>query len=97
LFIWYIAKTKEPVKKLQVNSLVVYDIEWSKDETSLFVSTLGSQIISFDAKNYNQTSSDFVTQDDHESRCESCAVNFKLINNRVFVATSRGKIAWYEY
>ena len=41
-------------------------------------------------------SSDFVTANDHQSKCESVNANFSRINNRIFCGTSRGTIAWYS-
>lgn len=38
----------------------------------------------------------FVTENVHDSKCESVAANFKLIDRRVFCGTHRGHIAWYE-
>jgi len=58
---------------------------------------LGSQLLAFDAKNFAQISSSFVTENDKDSKCETICANFKQIDNRIFVGTSRGAIAWYEF
>ena len=90
------AKTKEPLAKISILHLVAYDIRWSGNEELFFVTTLGSEILAFDSKTFKQISSDTVTKDVEDSKCETVAANFKQINNRAFVGTSRGAIAWYE-
>ena len=97
IFIWDVKQGKEPLRKISVESLVAYDFEWSKNGAMFFVPTLGSMLVGFDAKSYAQVCFDFVTANDHESKCESVAANFNFINNRVFCGTSRGTIAWYEF
>lgn len=89
-------QTKQPLNKIQLNTLVVYDLEWSKNESMFFISTLSSMLVGFDSKTGAQVCQDFVINNDHESKCESVAVNFNFINNRVYCGTSKGTIAWYE-
>ena len=97
IYVWDLKKTQQPLKSLKANTLVVYDFEWSQDQTIFFNTTLGSELLAFDAKTYNQVSSDFVPNNDEMSKCESVAANFNFIKNRVFVGTSRGTIAWYDH
>jgi hypothetical protein len=32
IFIWDVAKTKEPLKRIDAGSLIAYDLEWSQNE-----------------------------------------------------------------
>lgn len=60
------------------------------------MTTLGSQLQAYSSKTFAPVASHYVTENQQDSKCESVAANFKLVDKRVFVGTSRGKIAWYE-
>ena len=81
--------------KINVPSLVAYDIKWSGKEDLFFVTTLGSQLLAYDSKTFQPVSSACVTPDQPHSKCETVATNFKQYNNRILCGSSRGVIAWY--
>jgi hypothetical protein len=90
------AKTKEPLKRINVSSLIAYDLEWSQNEEFFFVTTLGSNLLAYNAKTYAPVAQQWVTENQHDSKCEAVAANFKTIDKRLFCGTHRGQIAWYE-
>ena len=58
---WDLKKTQHPLQKIIVDSLIVYDFVWSKDQSLFFSTTLGSEVIVFDAKTFTRLASDFAT------------------------------------
>ena len=58
---WDLKKTQQPLQKIIVDSLIVYDFVWSKDQSLFFNTTLGSEVIVFDAKTFARLASDFAT------------------------------------
>jgi WD40 repeat protein len=95
VFLWDLAKTKEPLKRFEVGSLIAYDLEWSQNEEYFFVTTFGSRLWAYNAKTYAAVAHHDVTEHQPDSKCESVAANFKLIDKRLFCGTHRGHIAWY--
>lgn len=61
------------------------------------MTTLGSELLAYNAKTFAELSADVVTANEPISKCETVQANFKMINNRVFCGTSRGVIAWYDF
>lgn len=51
--IWDIAKGQAPLKKLDIKSLVGYDISWSGNGEYLFVTAIGGITVAVDAKTLN--------------------------------------------
>lgn len=52
--------------------------------------------MAFNSKTFAPVANHWVTENQHDSKCESVAVNYKLIDKRIFCGTHRGQIAWYE-
>lgn len=50
LLIWDVAKAKDPIKRLELNSFVGFDISWSNNGDFLFVTTLGGKTTAIDSK-----------------------------------------------
>ena len=53
LLIWDIAKGQQPIKKINLNTYVGYDISWSGNRDYLFVTSLGGITIAVDTNNFN--------------------------------------------
>jgi WD40 repeat protein len=96
LFIWDLAKAKEPLARIDLPFQVLYDIQWSGSEDLFFVTTLGAQLLAFGSKSFKQVCSHAVIEGESEARCESVAANFKQIGNTIFCGNSKGTISWYE-
>lgn len=62
----------------------------------MFVTTWESKLYTFDAKTFEKLSCETITNK-KQSKCEGCTTNFNLMPGRVFVATDKGTVAWYEY
>ena len=53
LLIWDTANTSKPIKSINLESSVGYDITWSNNGENLFVTTKGNKIFAVDSKNFN--------------------------------------------
>lgn len=62
----------------------------------MFITTWESKLYTFDGKTFEQLSRETIT-DRVDSKCQSCTTNFDLMPGRVFIATDRGTVCWYEY
>ena len=61
LFVWVLAKPKQPLAKIQKSNLILYDFRWSGNQEAFFVTTLGSELLAYNSKTFAQLSSDVVT------------------------------------
>ena len=91
---WDTAKTNAPVKSINLESLVGYSVEWSKNEEYLFVTATGGKIFAFDSKNFNLVKKD-IFMDKADLKVQSCAANWKTLPGRVFCSSDEGHIVWY--
>lgn len=62
----------------------------------MLVTTWESKLYTFDGKTFEKLSCETITNR-VDSKCEDCTTNFDILPGRVFVATDRGTIGWYEY
>ena len=63
MFIWDVAKANAPLKVVNLDAKVGYDIEWSKDKSFIFASTFGSKVMALDAKSFDILDQSVVTKD----------------------------------
>lgn len=92
LLIWDIAKTDKPIKTVNLNATVGYNICWSGNEDILFVTTMGLRTIALDAKNFSVLSEDIALPDRPKSKMLCCAANWKTMPNKVFSSCVEGLI-----
>lgn len=80
------AKFSQPMKKINLEAYVGYEVSWSKNEDFLFVSALGGKIVAIDAKSFNIIGSDMFKKDP-ELKVESCLANWKVLPGKVLCGT----------
>lgn len=93
--IWDTAKTKEPIKRIDIQSFVGYEIAWSNNEDFLFVSALGGKIVALDSKNFNVACVERFSAED-DLKVEACTANWKTLPGKVLCGSGKGHITWYN-
>lgn len=96
LLIWDVAKTSQPIKRIDLLSFVGYDISWSNNGEFLFVTTKSNKVIALDSKTFSildQNSLSSAT----DLKVEGVCANWKTLPNRVFCASEQGHISWYKF
>ena len=61
--IWDVKNPKAPMKSINIESTVGYEIAWSKTEEFLFVSSMGAKVLAIDAKNFSIVNADLYEKD----------------------------------
>ena len=96
IFIWDVQNTSKPLKTITIPEMFAYHIEFTSNDELMLVTTWESKLYTFDAKTFEKLSFETITNRT-DSKCQDCTTNFNLLPGRVFVATDRGTIGWYEY
>ena len=58
-----VSKFSQPLKKINLEAFVGYEVSWSKNQDYLFVSAYGGKMIAIDAKSFNIVSRDTFKED----------------------------------